>query len=85
MKKVIKFVLKAIINWFIIFLRNFKIGRYVCEQILDGSMNQTKVIDHSGVKLIFAVPNSLSNYRADSFSTKSLKHWSGSTRYRMDR
>jgi len=70
MKKVIKFVLKAIINWFIIFLRNFKIGRYVCEQILDGSMNQTKVIDHSGVKLIFAVPNSLSNYRADSFSTK---------------
>ena len=33
-------------------------------------MNQTKVIDHSGVKLIFAVPNSLSNYRADSFSTK---------------
>ncbi len=70
MKKVIKSVLKAIINWFLIFLRNFKTGRYVCEQILDESMNQTKVIDHSGVKLIFAVPNSLSNYRADSFSTK---------------
>ena len=33
-------------------------------------MNQTKVIVHSGVKLIFAVPNNLSNYRADSFSTK---------------
>ena len=70
MKKVIKSVLKAIISWLLIFLRNFKTGRYVCEQILDGSMNQTKVIDHSGVKLIFAVPNSLSNYRADSFSTK---------------
>jgi FkbM family methyltransferase len=70
MKKVIKSVLKAIISWLLIFLRNFKTGRYVCEQILDVSMNQTKVIDHSGVKLIFAVPNSLSNYRADSFSTK---------------
>ncbi len=70
MKKVIKSVLKAIISWLLIFLRNFKTGRYVCEQILVGSMNQTKVIDHSGVKLIFAVPNSLSNYRADSFSTK---------------
>ena len=70
MKKFIKSVLKVIINWFLIFIRNFKTGRYVCEQILDGSMNQTKVIDHSGVKLIFAVPNSLSNYRADSFSTK---------------
>jgi len=33
-------------------------------------MNQTKVIDHFGVKLIFSVPNILSNYRADSFSTK---------------
>ena len=70
MKKVIKSVLKVIINWLLSFLRNFKTGRYICESILDGLMSQTKVINHFGVKLIFAVPNSLSNYRADSFSTK---------------
>jgi FkbM family methyltransferase len=70
MKKVIKSLLKAIVNWMVALARNFRIGRYVYEQILDGSMNQTKEIDHSGVKLKFAVPNSLSNARADSFSTK---------------
>jgi hypothetical protein len=68
MKKIIKSFLKTIINWFVIFIRQFKSGRYVYEQILDLSMNQTKVIDHSGVKLKFAIPNSLCNYRADSFS-----------------
>jgi len=70
MTKIIKFFLKILINWFLICINNFKIGRYICAQILDGSMKQTKEIDHSGVKLKFAVPNSISNYRADSFSTK---------------
>jgi FkbM family methyltransferase len=70
MKKVIKSFLKVIVNWMVSLARNFRIGRYVYEQILDGSMSQTKAIDHFGVKLKFAVPNSLSNYRADSFSTK---------------
>ena len=70
MIKVIKSGLWAIINWFISYIRNFNAGRHICQQILDRSMNQTKEIDHSGVKLKFAVPNSVSNWRADSFSTK---------------
>jgi hypothetical protein len=70
MTKIIKSVLKAIINWFLIFIKKFRTGRYVYEQILDLSMKQTKEIEHSGVKLKFAVPNLLSKYRADSFSTK---------------
>ena len=70
MKNVVKLFLKAKIKWFVIFISKFKSVRYVYEQILDVSMNQTKEIEHSGVKLKFAVPNWLSNYRADSFSTK---------------
>jgi FkbM family methyltransferase len=66
----IKSFVKVIINWFLNYIRNFKIGRYVCQQILDGSMDQTREIEHSGVKLKFATPNGMSNYRADSFSTK---------------
>ena len=70
MKNVIKSFLKAKINWFVIFISKFKSSRYVYEQILDLSMKKTKEIEHSGIKLKFAVPNWLSNYRADSFSTK---------------
>jgi FkbM family methyltransferase len=70
MKNVIKSFLKAKINWFVIFISKFKSSRYVYEQISDLSMKKTKEIEHSGIKLKFAVPNWLSNYRADSFSTK---------------
>ena len=70
MKKITKLLLKTAINWFVVFIRSFRIGIYVHEQILDVSMNQTKLIDHFGVRLKFAIPNSLSKYRADSFSTK---------------
>jgi len=33
-------------------------------------MHQTRIIEHDGTKLIFAVPNALNEFRADTFSTK---------------
>ena len=70
MSSFIKPLLKKAISWVVIFIRRSNTGRYLYEQILNESMNQTTEIIHSGVKLKFAIPNGLSKYRAESFSIK---------------
>jgi len=46
------------------------LGRYLYGQIVDNAMSRTQKVTHDGVRLIFSVPNALSKYRADSFSSK---------------
>ncbi len=46
------------------------VGRYVYAQIIKNVMGQTQTVAHQGVDMIFSIPNALSAYRADSFSTK---------------
>jgi FkbM family methyltransferase len=70
MKKVVKTIIKYAINGLVVLIKHLPAGRYVYEQILNRSMGQIQVVSHSGINLIFAVPNSLNKYRADSFSTK---------------
>jgi FkbM family methyltransferase len=47
-----------------------KLGRHFYGLIVSNAMNRTQQVSHRGSCLIFAVPNALSKFRADSFSSK---------------
>jgi FkbM family methyltransferase len=49
---------------------NFKSGRHLVEIISNVNMNKTKLVIHNNIKLEFTVPNSLNNFRVETFSTK---------------
>jgi FkbM family methyltransferase len=46
------------------------LGRHLYGQIVSNAMNRTQQVTHHGSKLTFAIPNALSKFRAESFSTK---------------
>ncbi len=62
--------IKKIINWTIDLIGSFSIGRYFYTNIINNAMSRTKTIVHDGVSLIFSTPNSLNQYRAETFSSK---------------
>jgi FkbM family methyltransferase len=62
--------IKRLITGSVAAMGNTVIGRAVYAQIVGDMMGQTRAVTHHGVKLVFAVPNALSMYRADTFSTK---------------
>ena len=70
MKKIIKTSLKKLINLSVAFLGAIPGGRYLYGQIVTNAMSRTQKINHQGLSLVFAAPNPLNKYRADSFSTK---------------
>jgi FkbM family methyltransferase len=45
-------------------------GRYFCQQVLDRAMSREEIVHHGSNRLVFAVPNWLSLYRAKTFATK---------------
>lgn len=45
-------------------------GRYLYAQIISAAMNRTQKVRHSEFDLLFAIPNALNKYRADTFFTK---------------
>ena len=47
-----------------------RVGRYVFKQILSTSMDEVREVVHEGVRLRFAAPNALCEWRAQTFSTK---------------
>lgn len=51
-------------------LRNHLFGRRIYELLLESCLDIRASINHGGVKMNFVVPNSLTTYRSDSFSTK---------------
>jgi FkbM family methyltransferase len=46
------------------------LGRHLYGRIVSNAMNRTQQVMHRDSNLIFAIPNALSKFRADSFSTK---------------
>jgi FkbM family methyltransferase len=46
------------------------IGRYFYSQIVGSVMDRTQHVTHRGLNLIFSIPNALTKFRADTFSTK---------------
>jgi hypothetical protein len=66
MKKIIKILLRHIIS----FLRKVPGGEYAFEIIVNLTINQSYEINYKGTLLRFCIPNRLTKFRADSFSTK---------------
>jgi FkbM family methyltransferase len=51
-------------------LTKFRAGRFLYQQFLEVGMNVNVTVNHCGVKMSFSAPNSLTNYRCESFSEK---------------
>jgi FkbM family methyltransferase len=70
MKSIIKLVAVSLISFLVGRGSNNRIGRYLLNQILFSAMERVHEVSHGGVKLKFAVPNPLCEWRAKTFSTK---------------
>jgi FkbM family methyltransferase len=66
LKKNLSGILISAIRWML----RFSGGRDVCQDILSELMRQADVVDYRGYKMVFYVPNRLSRYRVNTFSTK---------------
>ena len=66
----IKRVVKISIRRLILLTLQNSVGRYATALILDESFNRTTTVVHQDTELHFCTPNDISQWRADSFSTK---------------
>ena len=70
----LRFVTKNIANkfaFFIVFLLSTNlIGRFFLDQIINFSRNKNKKIQHNEICFLFSIPNSLTYYRVNTFSSK---------------
>ena len=70
MKQFIKDTLRSIIKTLTSSFSSTKVGRLVNEVIIDDVMNRVQEVEHQGLQMRFAVPNSLNRFRVETFSTK---------------
>jgi len=70
LKTLIKSLIKKIASSLVVLLSSNFAGRYLYAQIISQTMNRSQRVQHLGMELIFAVPNALNQYRADTFATK---------------
>lgn len=70
MKKLIKASLKNLIQSSVNLMGKTATGRFIYSQIINNAMSHTQKINHQGTDLIFSIPNALSKFRAETFSTK---------------
>ena len=70
MKAQIKQLIRILICALVGFSSRTRIGRYLFNQILNTAMEREREVSHNGLKLKFATPNSLCEWRAKTFSTK---------------
>jgi FkbM family methyltransferase len=66
----VKKFIKLLVSRAIKFLRKVPGGQYTFELIVKLTINQSHEIEHKGTFIKFSIPNRLTKYRADSFSTK---------------
>ena len=70
MNTTIRNALRKIANASVTLAGKTTLGRHLYGQIVNNAMNRTQTVTHGGLNLTFSVPNALSKFRADSFSTK---------------
>jgi FkbM family methyltransferase len=70
MKKLIQKCVKLSVRWVVLFANVTSFGRYVLSQLISAVMSRNRLVRHKDVGLTFAAPNSLNNFRIDTFSTK---------------
>lgn len=69
-RQLAKKIAKSIIKNLVYLVGRSKVGRYFLDLIVSNTVGQTSEIRHRGIKFIFSCPNSLSLWRATTFSTK---------------
>ena len=70
MKTVFKNAVKQFLNSSVRVLGDNSVGRHLYGQIINSAMTRVQKVTHCGSDLIFSVPNALSQFRADTFSSK---------------
>ena len=70
MKNVLKILIKSFLKFFVYSLSKIRLGRYILDKLHFNITEKKKVIFHKGLRLEFYVPNRLSYYRVNTFSTK---------------
>ncbi len=70
MKKNIKIIIKIMTNQFLSFLYRRPNFLFIIDMFIDRIRNNVKVINYKNVNYTFYVPNSLSYYRVNTFSSK---------------
>lgn len=70
MKTRTKQFIKRLIDFFVDLVAKYKVGRYLYTKVLDNAMGRALVVEHRQIKLKISIPNALTRYRAETFSTK---------------
>lgn len=70
LRKFIKSVGKRLIDSSVVLMGKTTAGRYLHTEIVNNAMSRTQKVNHLGLHLVFSIPNALSKYRVDTFSTK---------------
>lgn len=70
MKGLVKNFLIAASGFLIWILSGSRIGLYFFDHFLSGLMNRVREVTHDGVRMSFAAPNALCDWRAQTFSSK---------------
>ena len=70
MKHSIQALVRGFVRGFLNMLHRTRAGRFAYAQLIDVITHRTQAVDHHGVRLVFAVPNAQTQFRADTFATK---------------
>lgn len=70
MKSAIKGLLKSGARILVKLVSKSATGRYLLDQAMNAAMNRTVQVSHRGINMVFAVPNTLNQFRVDTFSSK---------------
>jgi len=65
-----KKTIKKVIEWLLDKLSNTATGRFVHRSLIDKAMSKTANVNHNETSLVFSIPNTLNEYRVNSFSSK---------------
>ena len=68
--KIIKNGIKKLLNSLVRIIGKTSVGQYLYQQVILNQMQQVQKLEHNGIGLYFTIPNSLSKFRADTFSSK---------------
>lgn len=68
--RVVKGALRRTLGTLVTALGGTRVGQILYQGIIDTVITQTRSVSHNGVRLILAVPNEISHFRADTFAGK---------------
>ena len=70
MKAMIKNAVRRLAHTSVALCGKTVFGRHLYGEIVNSAMGRTQQVAHGGSTLVFSIPNALSKFRADTFSTK---------------